>query len=115
MPSHSQSKAVNDLTVDFAEVGDNYTVVVLTDLQTGMQYSVSSSGGTTQTISVPKHAAYSVFFYMASSENSEINYWLDWGNFNTGIGITLQPGEYRGVGTFPITFEKNATLTFTRR
>lgn len=104
------------ITIDFSAVGSNTTTVVFTDLDTGTEYSVNSNDGAIQTLSLPRKANnWFIMFYMQNNETSEINYWLDWEIANEGAGITLQPGENRGAGTYDVTVERNQTYTFIRR
>lgn len=102
--------AVENVTIDFSQVGINSTTIEFTDLGTGIKYAATTSNGMIQTLSLPKHASFLVMFYMQNNEGAEINYWLD-----ELIGITLQPGENRGVGTTDITVSRDQVFTFIRR
>jgi len=102
------------IPVDFSAIGNNTTSVVLVDEETNMSHTAYSSNGTYQVLEVPKNATYTVWFYMYNSEQAEVNYWLKWDNTYNFVGITLQPGENRGVGALHISLDKDSSLEFTR-
>lgn len=106
--------AVDKIPVDFSAINGNATSVVLVDEQTNISYTAYSSNGTYQVLEVPKNTTFTVWFYMYNSEQSEINYWLKWDDTQNFVGITLQPGEYRGVGTLNVDLSRNSALGFTR-
>lgn len=122
LSSNAQGKKPKDATpngsfvtipVDFTAIAGNYTTLILTD-EAGNTYAAYSSSGNVQNIRIPKHGKFLVMFYMESVEQAEINYQLKWDDTNYMIGITLQPGEYRGVGSYDIDLDKKSAFVFIR-
>jgi hypothetical protein len=100
------------VTVDLSDANGNYANITLIDLTTGTQYETDASGA----IEVPKHGEYQVWLHMYNGESSEVNYWIDV-NGSPLVGITLQPGDFRGVANGamnPISFKKDGTVTLRR-
>lgn len=106
--------AIDQIPVDFSAIGSNVTSIVLINEATNESFAAYSANGIYQVLEVPKHSVFTVWFYMANSEEQEINYQLKWDNTGNYIGITLQPGENRGVGTLHVELNKDSFLEFTR-